>query len=107
MIVEQEVVRGGIGGSPGSTVAIQRSDKAVWLESGDSVGFNMPAHIFHQQDKSITKNYHHTQRGTLILVAMSVAALGMLLGGFASGLLLFGIAILALCAWLFHCKRHW
>lgn len=48
------------------------------------------------------KTYHHTQLGTLILVAMSVAALGMLLGGLALRPLLFGIPILALCAWLFH-----
>lgn len=48
------------------------------------------------------KTYHHTQRGTFILVAMSVTAVAMLLGGLAMRPLLFGIPILALCAWLFH-----
>ena len=48
------------------------------------------------------KTYHHTQRGTLILVAMSVTAVAMLLGGLALRPLMFGIPILALCGWLFH-----
>lgn len=48
------------------------------------------------------KTYQHTQRGTLILVAMSVTAVAMLLGGLALRPLLFGIPILALCGWLFH-----
>ena len=48
------------------------------------------------------KTYHHTQRGTLILVAMSVTAVAMLLGGLALRPLMFSIPILALCAWLFH-----
>ena len=48
------------------------------------------------------KTYHHTQRGTLILVAMSVTAVAMLLGGLALRPLMFGIPILVLCGWLFH-----
>ena len=48
------------------------------------------------------KTYQHTKRGTLILVAMSVAVCAMLIGGISKHPLLFGIPILALCAWLFH-----
>jgi hypothetical protein len=48
------------------------------------------------------KTYHHTQRGALLLVAMSVAAGAMLIGGIAKHPLLFGMPIFALCGWLFH-----
>src|ERR1041384_4989714 len=47
--------------------------------------------------------YKHTQRGTFILVAMSVLSLALLVIGFAVlKPLLIVVLILVLCGWLFH-----
>jgi hypothetical protein len=46
--------------------------------------------------------YEHTQRGKFILVAMTLATLGVLAGGVAFRPVLFAAPILILCGWLFH-----
>jgi hypothetical protein len=48
------------------------------------------------------KTYQHTQRGKLLLVAMSIATLGTLAIGLVSRHALFVAPIMALCGWLFH-----
>jgi hypothetical protein len=52
--------------------------------------------------KTPMKTYHHTQRGNLILLAVAIAAVGILLCGIALKPLLIVLPMLALCAWLFH-----
>jgi hypothetical protein len=48
------------------------------------------------------KTYQHAQRARFILVAMSVSAFALLLGGFALRPMLIAAPIPLLCAWLFH-----
>ena len=46
--------------------------------------------------------YQHTQRGKLLLVAMSIATLGTLAGGLRFHPMLIAVPIFVLCGWLFH-----
>jgi len=46
--------------------------------------------------------YHHTQRGTLILMALAVASASAAIGGFALRPVFALVPILVMCAWLFH-----
>lgn len=48
------------------------------------------------------KTYQHTQRGTLILIAMVIASAIAILGGFALRPVFVVVPLLLLGAWLFH-----
>jgi len=48
------------------------------------------------------KTYQHTQRGTLILIAMAIVSAVAALGGLALRPVTVAVPLLLLAAWLFH-----